>query len=273
MKKERIIVLGCGHSGTTLLSGLLYFNGYKMLSPPTYNFECYFLNRLNEKILNEKNDYFKRKNIQYYIDKLEENTQGKWLMKDPLLNYLIKDYDSVIQKDYKVLFIYREPGKVINHLFNELKGYMIELADEDIMKMAKKQWINSNESVLSFLRATKREVLLINYQDLLNYENIHYLEYFLGHKLYMNFVNKKLNRSQNIEIESEFLELYNKLEKMKKESLENLHKFDNEKRDFKIHKNAFNFLIKKYITKINRKVFFKVTKGRPVYLRKPYPNE
>lgn len=271
MKDKRIIILGCGHSGTTLLSGLMYFNGYRMLSVPTYHFECYFLNRLNEKILNENNNYFKKKNIRYYIEKLENHTRGKWVLKDPLLNYLIDDYDYVINNEYKILFIYREPGRVINHLFRELKEYMNEKSDDQILEMAKNQWIFSNKKILNFLNPTDKQYFIVNYNDLLHYKHIDSLELFLNQKINMNFVNKKLNKSENISIEDELINLYEKLEKEKSKAIKKIGVSQRDNNTYKPHKNLFHYALKKYQTKIKRKIFFKVNQNQPIYLRKPYP--
>lgn len=261
--------MGCGHSGTTLLSGLMYFNGYKMLSPPTYTFECYYLNRLNEKILSEENIFFKRKNIQFYLDNLENYIKGKWVLKDPLLNFLIEDYDNLIKDDYKILVIYRNPGKVINHLYKALKTHISDKEDSEILEMAKKQWLYSNEKILQFINKTNGEYYIIDYDDLLTYKHIDKLELYLGHNVNMNFVNKKLNKSKELDIESDFIEMFNKLESEKNKILRTLKRGEMDSTS-KIHTNAIQYFVKKYFVKVNRKIFFYINKKRPVYLRKPF---
>lgn len=269
MKTGRYVILGCGHSGTTLISGLLFFNGYKMLSVPSRTYEDYYLNRLNEKIINEKDIYFKRKNINYYLDKLEKYTIGKWVLKDPLLNFLINDYDQMIEKDYKIIYIFRKPGQVIDHLFRELKLYMNEKPEEEIKNDAINQYIYSNLNVLRFLDEFNGEYLLLDYEELIELKNIDVLELFLGIRLDYSFVNKKLNRSKSIEVTKYVGQIHNELLKKKKET-EKLIK--TKYNTFSVNKNTnkVKYIFKKYHTKIQRKIFFTINKNRPIYLRKPY---
>ena len=73
------LILGCGHTGTTLISGILHINGYGS-SKVSRLFEDEVLNDLNERILVGA-DVGERE-IEDFLATLEKKTQGRWCLKD-----------------------------------------------------------------------------------------------------------------------------------------------------------------------------------------------
>lgn len=267
---NRYIILGCGHSGTTVVSGLLYYNGWDMLSIPSFTYEDYYLNRLNEKILYEPNEYFIEKNIKFYLDKLNKKTKGKWVLKDPLLSYLIDYYDMFIENSYRIVYIIRKPGKVIDHLCRELNMYIDSESVLDVRQLAINQYIKSNQSIINFLMEADQEYIVVKYENLLDFSDIDLLERFIEEPINCSFIDKKLNKSENIPVNKEVKDIYNRMLDIKSKNNEyiksNYKKLDKNTNHF----NSLSYIIKKLKTKIGRKINRIINRNRPTYLRKPY---
>src|SRR3569623_2028788 len=76
----RFLVIGCGHTGTTLVSGILHINGYRSFEVSSL-FESRALNRLNRAILS--GEVPDDRPIQDFLTTLERRTGGRWSLKDP----------------------------------------------------------------------------------------------------------------------------------------------------------------------------------------------
>src|SRR5689334_12903622 len=101
--KRRFLVLGCGHTGTTLISGILHINGYGSFRV-SRDFENTDLNRLNQKILDGVD--VKDAEIREFLGAVERRSSGIWSLKDPRLSETISRFYSNIAEPVNIIVNY-----------------------------------------------------------------------------------------------------------------------------------------------------------------------
>ena len=204
----RILVLGCGHTGTTLVSGILHINGFGSFSVSRL-FENTRLNDLNQRILDGMN--VPEAEIQDFLSKVESRTKGRWSLKDPRLSETVSRFYRHIQHPVKVILNYRHPGPTVRSLMKEkeLEGFV---EPEEIVRSAEDEWLIRNRAALEFLDTENRSpVCFIRYDDLVDRELDEMLCRFVGRPLDLSFIEPTKRRSAPIRVRQELLDLYAEL--------------------------------------------------------------
>jgi hypothetical protein len=206
---SRFLVLGCGHTGTTLISGILYINGYRNFKVSRL-FENLELNDLNQRIL----DGFDvtETDIRDFIIAVERRTKGKWSLKDPRLSETVPRFYRHIHHPVKIIFNYRDPGATVSRLIKDKQMFESSLTPEEMVKGAEDEWLRRNRAVLKFLDSENRSpVLMTHYDDLVDRRLDETLCRFVGHPLDLSFIDPKKRRSRPVPVGQELLDLYDDL--------------------------------------------------------------
>lgn len=212
---SRIVVLGCGHSGSSLIAGILYFSGYKTLSYPSPTFECTVLNALNEKILENGSKILNYINAKIYLNQID-SYKGGWYIKDPLLpftiQYILHDYDKTV----KVIYIYRHPENNVEHLLRKKKRYHTFLNERDAIRIAEEEWLAKNKAIIRFIRSANYPYLLVEYDKLVdkNKNLISQIRNFIPKSVNFEFVNPSKRKAKKIEVREELHRLYDNIVSM-----------------------------------------------------------
>ncbi|HPR30854.1 MAG TPA: sulfotransferase [Prolixibacteraceae bacterium] len=253
---KNCLILGVGRSGTSLMGGILHQAGYYMgdsLYPPRHSnpkgfFECDFINRINENILNS---YDITQSRSYIFSEEKERSPlnpgygQRWLSfipanqsihsndnqidinirhaiekkpfayKDPRFNYTIHVWDQYLDNEAVYICMFREPGITIQSILKECSG--VEYLSNFFIDpyWAEHIWINSYNHLLKNLTTLNRSILFVHYQQLIKGEIILKISDLLHCKLNNDFISKELNRTQNRTIvSSETLSIYDDLCKL-----------------------------------------------------------
>jgi hypothetical protein len=203
--KSRFLVLGCGHTGTTLISGILHVNGYGSFKI-SRDFENTDLNRLNQRILDGSD--VTETEIRDFIAAVEKRTRGNWSLKDPRLSETISRFYGHIHEPVKIIFNYRHPGATVGSLIKDREMYEGHLTPDEMLKSAEEEWLRRNRATLEFLDKENRSpVLIVAYDDLVDRKLDELLCRFVGRPLDVSFIEPKKRHSTPMPVRQELLDL------------------------------------------------------------------
>jgi hypothetical protein len=207
----RFLVLGCGHTGTTLVSGILHVNGYRSFKVSSL-FESLALNALNRAIL--RGEVADDRPIQAFLARLERRTGGRWALKDPRLCQTAGRFYRNIVAPTKIIFNFRDPGATVRSLRREREEHEPHLSPAEMQAAAEDEYVTRTSGALAFLDAESRSpVLFIRYDDLLARRQDAALARFVGHPLDMSFVQPGKRVSTPIPVSDRVLELHAEVER------------------------------------------------------------
>lgn len=207
--RSRYVVLGCGHTGTSLISGILHINGYGSFKVSQL-FENIELNELNEKIL--QGARVDQAEISAFLDLLERKTGGRWSLKDPRFTETIHRFYPLLPKPVKIVFNYRHPGATVKSLIAERELHESHLTRAEMLKSAEDEWLRRNRAVLEFLdRGNNSPVLIVRYDDLVERQIDEHVCRFAGFPLDLSLIEPRMRRSSPIPVRQELVVLYQEL--------------------------------------------------------------
>ncbi len=119
-RPTRFLVLGWGHTGTTLISGILHINGYGSFNVSQL-FENTRLNSLNQRILDGA--HVGETEIETFLAAVERRTKGRWSLKDPRLSETVGRFYAHIREPVGIIVNYRHPGPTVRSLYRERELY------------------------------------------------------------------------------------------------------------------------------------------------------
>jgi len=207
------IILGCGHTGTTLISGILHLNGYKTDCVDNL-YENPELVRINKEILQNNINKDRIKNFFKEINKKNKY----WTLKDPRLSDTIDILYNYIDVPVRYIYNFREPGSTVNHLIKEYKN--AEMSYKDKLKASENEWYSKNIKILNFLsKLEKNDYIIINYDDLIELKLNSIINRFIGKKLNYGFIKPKKRKSKSIKVNKKLIDLYTEINKKYEENL------------------------------------------------------
>jgi hypothetical protein len=153
LKKEPIIIAGCGRSGTSLLLSVLsaHPNIYG-ISKESNIFG--YPRKFNSSYLNRINNY--RKLIPYLLEDDKILTSKRWCEKTPRNIRFIDLISKEFKNKVKIIHIVRDGRDVITSIHPQTNEYHIPIG----------RWVNDVSSGLRFQNS--ENLLLIKYEDLIN---------------------------------------------------------------------------------------------------------
>jgi hypothetical protein len=206
---SRFLILGCGHTGTTLISGILHINGYGS-SKVSRLFEDEVLNDLNERIL--VGAEVGEREIEDFLATLEKKTQGRWCLKDPRLSETVEQFYRHLHEPVKVIFNFRHPGTTVRSLIKEREMHERWLTSEQMLKSSEDEWMTRNLAAMRFLeRENRSPFLMVDYDDLVDRKIDATLCRFVGQPLDLSFITPSKRRSTPVPVRRELLDLYEEL--------------------------------------------------------------
>ena len=192
---KRFVVLGCGHTGTTLISGILHRSGFWGCDVETH-YEPVPLTLICEKILRADgiiSDELKNE-IKNYFKTLEEQSGGVWTLKDPRLSNVIEILAPFIDQPFKIIFNYRHPANTVKHLL--VYGDVGGVSRKENLDYCQSQYVSMNFNVLKFIDDHPDiPSLLVNYDDLVDRKLDHIICRFTGKMMDFSFINPKKRRA------------------------------------------------------------------------------
>ena len=204
--KSRFLILGCGHTGTTLISGILHINGYGSFKVSRL-FENTRLNDLNQRILD--GDEVNEVEIQGFLVAVERRTRGRWSLKDPRLSETVSHFYRHISDPVGVIFNYRDPATTVRSLIRERELHQSFLSPEEMLIDAEDEWLKRNRAILDFLDTENQSpVLIVRYDDLVEGALDEALCRFVGHPLDLSFIDPAKRHSKPVSVREELLDLY-----------------------------------------------------------------
>jgi hypothetical protein len=206
---SRFLVLGCGHSGTTLIGGLLHINGYRSFRVSRL-YENVALNELNQRILD--GHHVPDHSIRAFISAVEEKTHGKWALKDPRLSETIERFYPHFREPLKIIIHYRRPDATVRSLLRDLELFESTLSSAEMHERAEEEWLRRNHAILKFVDSHNRDpVLFTNYDDLVDRKLDEALCRFVGHRLDLSFIQPKKRHETSLTVRNELYDLYDEL--------------------------------------------------------------
>lgn len=273
-KTTRFIILGCGHTGTTLISGIFKISGFATLGVPSSTFERPYLNDLNDKIVGRDSNYTISKSIDYFLEKLEARTKGKWCLKDPLMAYTIDKIFPRIADPVKIVFNFRDPRKTVSHLYEETNEYFPDQPKTIIKQLAEQQYLRTNRSILKFLENYNVPYIGVNYERLLNGSLNKKINSFVGKEMNYEFIDPAKSKAEPIDVSENLVNLYQEIKEKAKNSLQEVQGNADKRKDTvltpirkKIHFHNYMFKMK-----LKRKLHYSLFEyNEPTFLRAPFP--
>ena len=273
---SRFVILGCGHTGSTLVSGIFKISGFKTIGFPTSTFESRYINEVCNWLYERRIGINEKYTVKHMIAALEKETNGQWCIKDPLLSFLMDTIYPYINNPIKIIFNIRNPNNTVTHLIEERKKWRPDLSFVQAKKSAEMEWLRKNKAVIDFLGANEIPFLIIDYDDLLEKKLTDLLDRFVGKPMNYEFINPKKRRAGPSIVSDEITKFYQKLQFEMKRN----HKFIKEnmspiKRNFsKYYKVEFYFYIlrRKLIKWLPVRIYNKYYGNQPIIMEKPFIN-
>jgi len=206
----RFVLLGCGHTGTTLLSGIFHISGFGSIEE-NWLFESRPLVDLNKKVLNGADQEVYQDFAQFF-QVLEDRTNVRWCIKDPRLSLTIHDIYPLIPKPIKVLYNFRDPRNTVTHLLKERERWCPEMTPAEAVDDAENEYYVRNKSILEFIDTHPEiECLMINYDDLVDGKLQEVIDRFVGKPMNYEFIQPRKRKSPSIEVDDRLMELYDRI--------------------------------------------------------------
>lgn len=208
-RPTRFLVLGCGHTGTTLISGILHINGYGSFQVSQL-FENVRLNELNQRILD--GEQVSETEIEDFLVAVEKRTRGRWSLKDPRLSETVSRFYSHIREPVGIIVNYRDPGTTVRSLVRERELFESHEDPELMLRRSEDEWLRRNRGVLEFLdNENLSPVLFVRYDDLVDGELDPILCRFVGRPLDTSFIDPAKRHSKAVPVRKELLDVYAEL--------------------------------------------------------------
>jgi hypothetical protein len=208
-RPSRFLVVGCGHTGTTLISGIMHINGYDSFNVSRL-FENRRLNDLNKRLLIGAPEALQ--DVPRFLDEVERRTKGRWCLKDPRLSETVAHFYEHISQPVGIIFNIRRPESTVRSLLMERQMHERHLTLDEMVRDSEDEWLRRNLAVMRFLDTYKpAHVLLVSYDALVDREFDETLCRFVGRPLDMTFIDPFKRRSQPIAVRPELTELYDRL--------------------------------------------------------------
>ncbi|MFC1497321.1 hypothetical protein ACFLS1_02460 [Verrucomicrobiota bacterium] len=203
----RYIVLGCGHTGTTLISGIMHRSGFWGCDIEEH-FESLPLTAINEGI--KCGNINKEYEIRRFFQCLEKQSCGVWTLKDPRNAETIFTLNDYINTPFSIILNFRHPANTIKHLmmydYDGLKG------EVEKKKFCEKQYMRLYKNSLDFIAAHPEiPVLIVHYDDLVDRKLDHVISRFIGKEADFSLINPKRRRSEPVEVSPEVNGLYEEM--------------------------------------------------------------
>lgn len=212
---ERFVILGCGHTGTTLIGGILYMSGYGGYKA-SKEFERLVLNRITAHLLENSSSADWLASATDFFQRLEHRTKGRWAIKDPKLCDLLDELYPLIPKPVKVVFNYRNPRHTVSHLMK----HRTTLSDQKALESAEEEWFRRNARVLQFLSDHPDvEHLIVNYDDLVDRKLVGVIDRFVGSRLNYSFISPTKRKSPPMEVSPQLIDLYQEISALYRHNL------------------------------------------------------
>ena len=203
----RFVVLGCGHTGTTLLSGIFHISGFESAQVNSL-FESEPLLELDKRLLSGAGEsvYAEFENF-FHI--LEDKTKGRWCIKDPRLSLTIHKVYPLMPKPIKILYNFRDPRNTVKHLLKERERHCPDMTPSEAFADAENEYYERNKSILEFID-THPEIsyLTVNYDDLVDGKLRDVIDRFVGKRMNYTFIQPYKRKSPPIEVSHEIIALY-----------------------------------------------------------------
>jgi hypothetical protein len=205
----RFLILGCGHTGTTLVSGIFHINGYGSFNVSRL-FENREMNELNRRLL--KNEAVSEDEIKAFLGKLESKSHGKWSLKDPRLSETVSTYYRHIETPVKIVFHFRDPRPTVSHILAERRLYRPDLSEKELLESAEGEWLRCNRAILNFLdNENTSPNIITDYDDILDGRFHGLLCRFVGHPLDLSFIQRSKRRAKPMDVSRELLDLHKEI--------------------------------------------------------------
>jgi hypothetical protein len=206
----RFVVVGCGHTGTTLLSGIMHISGFKSIGTDRL-FESRPLVSLNKRLLDGA-DQGVYADFEAYFQTLEAKTGGRWCIKDPRLSLAMHDIYPLVPQPFKVLYNFRDPRNTVTHLIKPRQKRDPQMSKEKAMAGAEGEWMERNLSVLRFLdEHPEIECLMVNYDDLVDGKLGPVVDRFVGQRLNYRIISPGRRKSPPIQVDDRLMTLYEQI--------------------------------------------------------------
>jgi hypothetical protein len=210
---NRVIVLGCGHTGTTLLSGILDVSGIGNIGFYTPENESPLFGHLNEILFERGPSARLNYLIDNYLDRLEEETEGNWCLKNPLLPFTYDAIYSRIKHPVKLILNYRNPGSTVNHLLKHRKRKGHRYSADGAQTSAELEWLIKNQKSCDILDSHDEDkILFLDYERLFQSEYRPILNRFIGKDLNFGSIQEHKNKSKPIPVNQVLEDLYSKIQ-------------------------------------------------------------
>lgn len=207
----RFLVIGCGHTGTTLVSGILHINGYGSFNVSRL-FENLSLNALNRGLLAGK--ITGDNEVRAFLAEVERRTGGRWSLKDPRLCETAPVFYRNLEHPVKIICNFRDPGATVRSLRREREIHEPHLSPEEMQRAAEEEYLTRTRAALRFLDDINRNpVLYVRYDDLIDRRSDDALSRFVGHPLDMTFIEPAKSRSTPIPVSDAVLGMHAEMER------------------------------------------------------------
>ncbi len=233
------IILGCGRSGTSLLSSLFGQAGFELgakLHPPRHSnppgfFESGEVNQINNLLLE---GHPSRNGLSGWVGEYERPVEElaadvrprvealvarqPFCFKDPRFSFTLPAWADSLGA-FSALFVFRHPAWVVASMLKECSAYYPQYGLT--APMAERIWCAHALSLFEFLQPRYR-VLCVAYEDLLDGIGVRALGARLGLELDQRLVQKTLNRSKPVgraaegrALDSRTLEIFARLRELR----------------------------------------------------------
>ncbi len=269
----RFVILGCGHSGSTLLSGLIHQAGYRSVGIPTTTYECFSLNRINEIILDMDNPLLRNAIIDKFWKNLEAANPEHWVLKDPLFPFTYPVFHARCKVPIRLLFIYRNPANNVEHLVRKFSMWMDFTTEDQTKTICEHEWLQKNYLTLDFIRKhPDLPCLWVDYDELLSGNLYKTLCAYTGECLNPNFIQPRKKRAQTIVVSPKLTAFYEELQveaQIQNERMLATHTLPFRKHSPIVHKISYYFQRSLFWSGI---MILKRLLGQANYIRPPFPN-
>ena len=202
----RFLVLGCGYSGSTLISGLLNLNGFRT-PKSTRDFESRELNQLCRQLLNGV--VLREADIRAFFCELDRRTRGRWSLKSPQLAETIGRIYPSVGNPVKLIYNVRAPGPTIAHLLRSRRTYWPDAADTDRLSSAEDEWRRRNRCVIRFLDTVCNSPCLVtDYDEIVEGRMDSLLCRYVEKSLDLSFIEPRKRRSNVMPVSTDLEVLY-----------------------------------------------------------------
>ncbi|MDP4285482.1 MAG: sulfotransferase domain-containing protein [Bacteroidota bacterium] len=255
---KNVLILGSGRSGTSMVTGALADSGYnlgdnseylgKNPANPKGFFEDYEVNTINEDILKLSLFNFPDKitlslfpNFTFYrarwlaripfflpirsnkiINERIKKVISKepFCFKDPRFSYTLPIWLEFINRNTKLIIVYREPGKTAESIVRECLETPVlnklKMTEDKALKIWKSMYLHI---LANYQKSTDKESwFFLHYNQVFEKDKIHQLEEFIDAKINHAFAEKTISRSSHTNglIHKGYSEIYNQLNLLSK---------------------------------------------------------